>query len=144
MGPRIESGKPDAPIEEAKLANFKKMVAAFKAKRLSCMNFTSIYFDRQYVADLKSSICNTMQQRIITDDRAPTEKQKATKIALHRTRLRFSYQEIISVSLFFKALSPPAAAESLRLIPLTEIVERNFTFFQFCNNLKSFKLRLKC
>jgi hypothetical protein len=69
--------------------------------------------------------------------------QLSTKTALHRTRLRFSYQEIISVSLFFKALSPLAAAESLRLIPLTEIVERNFTFFQFCNNLKSFKLRLR-
>ncbi|MBA5704178.1 hypothetical protein DJ023_14600 [Pantoea agglomerans] len=54
-----------------------------------------------------------------------------TKTALHRTRLRFSYQGIISVLIFFKALSPPAVAEGLRLIPLTEIVERNFTFFSF-------------
>jgi len=65
-----------------------------------------------------------------------------TKTALHRTRLRFSYQEIISVSLFFKALSPLAAAESLRLIRLTEIVERNFTFFQFRKNFKPSKLWL--
>lgn len=55
-------------------------------------------------------------------------KFQVTKTALHRTRLRFAYEKIITVLLFFKALSPPAATEGLRLMHLTEIVERNFTF----------------
>jgi len=63
-----------------------------------------------------------------------------TKTALHRTRLRFLYQEIISFSLFFKAPFPPAAAGGLRLIPLTEINERNFTLFSFATTSSHPKL----
>ncbi|RSB59894.1 hypothetical protein EGT71_14150 [Atlantibacter subterranea] len=54
-----------------------------------------------------------------------------TKIALHRTRLPFSYQSFFSVLIFYKSSLQAAPLLAFPGRKRTEKYERNFSFFQF-------------
>ncbi|MDK9441299.1 hypothetical protein [Pectobacterium atrosepticum] len=56
-----------------------------------------------------------------------------TKSALHRTRLRFSDHKNFSVLLFYKTTRQTAPYLGLCALVPTEIIEINFSFFQFCH-----------
>ncbi|MFJ5415144.1 hypothetical protein [Pectobacterium carotovorum] len=58
-----------------------------------------------------------------------------TKSALHRTRLRFSNHKNFSVFFFYKPTCQPAQLLGLCIPMPTEIIEKNFSFFQFCHFL---------
>ncbi|HBN1932026.1 TPA: hypothetical protein L1360_002407 [Escherichia coli] len=53
-----------------------------------------------------------------------------TKIALHRTRLRFLDMEILSVLFFYKPERQAAPLLAALRRTETEMIERNFIFFQ--------------
>ncbi|MBA5200036.1 hypothetical protein H2Y56_12715 [Pectobacterium aroidearum] len=55
-----------------------------------------------------------------------------TKSALHRTRLRFSDHKNFSVFVFYKPTRQPAPWLGWCVPEPTEIIEKNFSFFQFC------------
>lgn len=54
-----------------------------------------------------------------------------TKIALHRTRLRFLEHKIFSVLFFFKPDRQTAPVLAALRNPQTEKIEKNFSGFQF-------------
>ncbi|MFT8209522.1 MAG: hypothetical protein ACMZI0_00715 [Symbiopectobacterium sp.] len=53
------------------------------------------------------------------------------KPALHRTRLRFSDQRNFSVLFFYKPMHQPVPLLGLLWKSQTEMIEKNFRFFQF-------------
>ncbi|KMK88454.1 hypothetical protein KCQ_01100 [Pectobacterium atrosepticum ICMP 1526] len=66
-----------------------------------------------------------------------------TKSALHRTRLRFSDHKNFSVLLFYKTTRQTAPYLGLCALVPTEIIEINFSFFQFCHFFSGFEARKK-
>ncbi|MEI7266140.1 MULTISPECIES: hypothetical protein [Pectobacterium] len=86
-------------------------------------------------------ICNDISTTLLQCNYYPYKiSTHTTKSALHRTRLRFSDHKNFSVFFFYKPTRQPAPLLGLCIPMPTEIIEKNFSFFQFWRFLSVQKL----